>query len=128
MNDEQVIELAWEEYEKLLHIVAQYKCIDDVCGVYSYKAKGENRKYQYDDIWGIWYDTPEGIKLDKCVVYSRGEDWYELDFSNRSRVCTRCNNEVEVSQVEGYPWYCPHHDEDLYSFETKVLDKEESLW
>lgn len=53
---------------------------------------------------------------------------YELDFSNRSRVCARCHSEVEVSPVEGYSWYCPRHDEDLYNFETEVLDKEESLW
>ena len=44
-------------------------------------------------------------------------------------VCRRCGTKVERSQVEGYSWYCPEHDEDLYQIEVmeiEINDKEKS--
>ena len=38
------------------------------------------------------------------------------------RVCRRCGMVVKKSQVKGYPWYCPMHDEDLYGFEIDVIE------
>lgn len=34
------------------------------------------------------------------------------------RVCSRCLTPVEKSEVDGYPFYCKNHDEDLYGIET----------
>ena len=128
MNDEQVIALAWEEYEELLHLIAPHQHIKDVKGINVYHSQG-CISYQYKHIGGEIVETPHHtIEVSSCVDVWVGEQYWDLDFSNRSRVCNRCGNEVEVSEVEGYTWYCPHHDEDLYSFETKVLDKEDSLW
>lgn len=39
------------------------------------------------------------------------------------RYCKRCGAAVEKSPVEGYSWYCPEHDEDLYNFETITEDE-----
>ena len=39
-------------------------------------------------------------------------------------VCRRCGTKVERSQVEGYSWYCPEHDEDLYMFEVMEIETE----
>lgn len=133
MNDEQVIELAWEEYEELLHLIAPHQSIKDVKGINVYESQGRF-EYQYKHIGGEIVETPHHtIEVSSCVDVWVGEQYWDLDFSNRSRVCSRCGTKVEVSPIEvtedgGYPWYCPHHDEDLYSFETEVLDKEDSLW
>lgn len=37
------------------------------------------------------------------------------------RVCRRCGTVVRKSQVQGYKFYCPEHDEDLFSFETEEI-------
>lgn len=34
------------------------------------------------------------------------------------RLCRRCHTPVTKSEVDGYSYYCPEHDEDLYDFET----------
>lgn len=41
---------------------------------------------------------------------------------NMVRVCRRCHTKVTPSEVDGYSWYCPEHDEDLYDFETEMID------
>ena len=38
------------------------------------------------------------------------------------RVCSRCGTVVTKSPVKGYLWYCPEHDEDLFGFETEVIE------
>lgn len=42
------------------------------------------------------------------------------------RVCRRCGAQVQRSQVEGYSYYCPEHDEDLYEIETVTVETEEN--
>lgn len=37
---------------------------------------------------------------------------------NKMLVCNRCGTLVTKSEVDGYTYYCPEHDEDLYNFET----------
>lgn len=32
--------------------------------------------------------------------------------------CTRCDTPVKESMMRGYKYYCPEHDEDLFSFEV----------
>jgi DNA-directed RNA polymerase subunit RPC12/RpoP len=41
------------------------------------------------------------------------------------RICSRCGNEVVESEVEGYQYQCVECDEDLYTFETELIDVEE---
>ena len=38
------------------------------------------------------------------------------------RVCCRCRTCVKKSFVVGYPWFCPEHYEDLFEFETEVIE------
>ena len=38
------------------------------------------------------------------------------------RVCRRCRTRVKKSFVVGYPWFCPEHYEDLFEFETEVIE------
>ena len=38
------------------------------------------------------------------------------------RVCRRCRTPVKKSPVVGYPWFCPEHYEDLFEFETEVIE------
>ena len=38
------------------------------------------------------------------------------------RVCRRCRTPVKKSFVVGYPWFCPEHYEDLFDFETEVIE------
>ena len=38
------------------------------------------------------------------------------------RVCRRCKTRVKKSFVLGYPWFCPEHYEDLFEFETEVIE------
>ena len=38
------------------------------------------------------------------------------------RVCRRCGTVVKRSFVKGYPWFCPEHYEDLFNFETEVIE------
>ncbi len=38
------------------------------------------------------------------------------------RVCRRCRTPVKKSFVGGYPWFCPEHYEDLFDFETEVIE------
>ena len=38
------------------------------------------------------------------------------------RVCRRCRIPVKKSFVVGYPWFCPEHYEDLFDFETEVIE------
>ena len=38
------------------------------------------------------------------------------------RVCRRCRTPVKKSPVVGYPWFCPEHYEDLFDFETEVIE------
>ena len=38
------------------------------------------------------------------------------------RVCRRCRPRVKKSFVVGYPWFCPEHYEDLFEFETEVIE------
>ena len=39
--------------------------------------------------------------------------------------CARCGTRVhEEHEVEGYPYYCPEHDENLYTFETTLLKRQ----
>lgn len=35
-----------------------------------------------------------------------------------TRVCSRCRTPVTETTTQGYAYYCPEHDEDLYEFET----------
>lgn len=35
-----------------------------------------------------------------------------------TRVCSRCRTPVTETTTQGYEFYCPEHDEDLYEFET----------
>lgn len=37
------------------------------------------------------------------------------------RVCRRCHTAVRDTDIPGYSYYCPEHDEDLYEFETVFL-------
>ena len=39
------------------------------------------------------------------------------------RVCHRCGTKVKKSQLHNYSYYCPKHDEDLYEFETDVIEE-----
>jgi len=41
------------------------------------------------------------------------------------RICRRCHAQVQSSQVEGYRYYCPECDEDLFEFEIDTI-KEDS--
>jgi Lar family restriction alleviation protein len=38
------------------------------------------------------------------------------------RVCKRCKKPVESTETPGYSYYCPKHDEDLYEFETEIVE------
>lgn len=38
------------------------------------------------------------------------------------RVCRRCGTAVNKSEVIGYKYYCPNHDEDLFEHETFLID------
>lgn len=38
------------------------------------------------------------------------------------RVCNRCETPVKRTETPGYAYYCPWHDEDLYEFETVVIE------
>ena len=38
------------------------------------------------------------------------------------RVCRRCRTRVKKSFVVGSPWFCPEHYEDLFEFETEVIE------
>ena len=38
------------------------------------------------------------------------------------RVFRRCRTRVKKSFVVGYPWFCPEHYEDLFEFETEVIE------
>ena len=38
------------------------------------------------------------------------------------RVCRRCRTPVKKSFVVCYPWFCPEHYEDLFDFETEVIE------
>ena len=38
------------------------------------------------------------------------------------RVCRRCGTVVKKSPVKGYSWFCPNHYEDLFEFETEVIE------
>ena len=38
------------------------------------------------------------------------------------RVCWRCGTAVKKSKVYGYRFYCPNHEEDLFEFETYLID------
>ena len=38
------------------------------------------------------------------------------------RVCNRCEMPVERTDTPGYDYYCPEHDEDLFEFETMLID------
>jgi hypothetical protein len=40
----------------------------------------------------------------------------------KTRVCRRCRTRVKKSFVVGYPWFCPEHYEDLFEFETEVIE------
>ena len=39
------------------------------------------------------------------------------------RVCRRCGTVVQKSKLPQYAFYCPEHDEDLYSFETFIKEE-----
>ena len=41
------------------------------------------------------------------------------------RVCRRCRTPVKKSPVVGYPWFCSEHYEDLFEFETEVIEVRE---
>ena len=47
----------------------------------------------------------------------------ENGMKSEIRVCCRCKTPVEISEVDGYCYYCPEHDEDLYEFETEEIVK-----
>lgn len=36
-----------------------------------------------------------------------------------SKLCRKCKSIVIVSEVQGYSYYCPQCDEDLYIIETE---------
>lgn len=38
------------------------------------------------------------------------------------RVCNRCETPVKPTKTPGYAYYCTEHDEDLYEFETVVVE------
>lgn len=38
------------------------------------------------------------------------------------RVCRRCHTAVIPTKTPGYAFACPEHDEDLYDFETELVD------
>lgn len=40
-----------------------------------------------------------------------------------TRICNRCGLEVEPETILEYPWYCPECDENMYKFETKLVDE-----
>lgn len=40
------------------------------------------------------------------------------------RVCRRCRTEVTKTTTPDYSYYCPEHDEDLYEFETEIVEDE----
>ena len=43
----------------------------------------------------------------------------------KKRVCFRCGTEVkkEKNKYIDYPYYCPNCDENMYSFETNIVEK-----
>jgi hypothetical protein len=44
-------------------------------------------------------------------------------FDGKPIYCARCGTQVhEEHEVEGYPYYCPEHDENLYTFETTLKE------
>lgn len=45
------------------------------------------------------------------------------DTNTQVIVCNRCGCVVTQSPVEGYSYYCPNYDEDLYLIEVKTADK-----
>lgn len=42
------------------------------------------------------------------------------------RVCKRCKTAVIPTDTPGYACACPEHDEDLYSFETELVDMKDA--
>ena len=40
------------------------------------------------------------------------------------RVCRRCHTAVIPTETPGYAFACPEHDEDLYEFETELVNME----
>ena len=38
------------------------------------------------------------------------------------RVCSRCGTKVTGQALGYYDWFCPHHCEDLFNFETELKE------
>lgn len=58
-------------------------------------------------------------------IFTKGLMETTIEGEHYVRVCSRCGVRVEVSPLKDYDYYCPNHDEDLFSFETEfVLDKD----
>lgn len=73
------------------------------------------------------------VEEDDEIVYiqvnSSGENQETADRIYKlapNRICCRCGCVVCVEHVEevDYPYYCPHHDENLFEFETTEVDDE----
>ncbi|APH21017.1 hypothetical protein [Clostridium botulinum] len=43
------------------------------------------------------------------------------------RVCKKCGHKVIKSKLEEYPYQCNNCDEDLYTFETELIEKEKEV-
>lgn len=39
------------------------------------------------------------------------------------RVCLRCGNKVEESELKDYSYQCLECDEDLFEFETEIVER-----
>ncbi|WP_291566866.1 MULTISPECIES: hypothetical protein [unclassified Clostridium] len=42
------------------------------------------------------------------------------------RVCKKCGHKVTKSELEEYPFQCNNCDEDLYSFETDIINAKDA--
>ena len=47
----------------------------------------------------------------------------EARLNNRIRVCRRCGSKVRKSDLEEYSYQCDECDEDLYEFETELVEE-----
>lgn len=47
----------------------------------------------------------------------------EARLNNSIRVCRRCGSKVRKSDLEEYSYQCDECDEDLYEFETELVEE-----
>ena len=78
----------------------------------------------------VIYNQEEWAKFEKW--YNTTDPFYiyptfrHITYKGKTydRVCSRCGTKVQDLACEDYDWFCPHHYEDLFNFETEFEERE----